>query len=182
MAQFVLQLKNEDRKSKILPAVLRDVSLLLVAMWLGAAVFFSFALAPVLFGVLPTRELAGAVIGRLLPLINIAGFVIGLALFVSSLLAKNLTVSRARRRTEAAAFGVMTVAAAAGEWLIGRRIGQLRQQMMGVPIDQLAPDDALRLAFGQMHRLSVLVLIIAMLAAIIALLLIASREVKTKSV
>jgi hypothetical protein len=38
-----------------------------LAFWLGAAAFFSVALAPVLFAVLPTRTLAGEVVGRVLP-------------------------------------------------------------------------------------------------------------------
>ena len=43
-----------------LQRALHGVRLLLVAVWLGGAVFFSAAVAPSAFAVLPSRELAGA--------------------------------------------------------------------------------------------------------------------------
>jgi len=46
------------------PEVLQLATL---AVWLGAALFFSVAVAPALFAVLPSRTLAGEVVGRLLP-------------------------------------------------------------------------------------------------------------------
>ena len=49
----------------------------LVALWLGAAGFFSVAVAPALFAVVPTRTMAGEVVGRLLPAIFYSGMVVG---------------------------------------------------------------------------------------------------------
>jgi hypothetical protein len=43
---------------------IKDIRALLIALWLGAACFFSFAVAPSAFGVLPSRELAGSVVSR----------------------------------------------------------------------------------------------------------------------
>ena len=46
-----------------------NVRLLLVALWLGAAVFF-IAVAQSSFAVLPSRELAGSVVSRTLMVLN----------------------------------------------------------------------------------------------------------------
>jgi hypothetical protein len=46
--------------------LLSDIRILLLGLWLGAACFFSFAVAPSAFGVLPSRELAGLVVNRTL--------------------------------------------------------------------------------------------------------------------
>ena len=51
-----------------------------LVVWLGAAAFFSIAVAPVLFAVLPSRALACDVVGRLLPPIFYSGIVVGLVI------------------------------------------------------------------------------------------------------
>src|SRR5258708_5905964 len=50
---------------------------IVLALWIGAAAFFSVAVAPALFAVLPTRTLAGAAVGRILPVVFYAGLAIG---------------------------------------------------------------------------------------------------------
>jgi len=54
------------------------VSILLSA-WLGAAVLVTTVVAPAAFAVLPSRTLAGALVGRVLPVLFIAGLVVALA-------------------------------------------------------------------------------------------------------
>src|SRR4029077_12340066 len=49
----------------------------LLAVWIGAALLFALVVAPAAFAVLPTRTLAGALVGRVLPVIFYAGVVIG---------------------------------------------------------------------------------------------------------
>ncbi len=60
-----------------------DTRLLLVGLWLGAAVFF-IAVAQSAFAVLPSRELAGSVVSRTLLIINVGGLIIGLILLATS--------------------------------------------------------------------------------------------------
>src|SRR5690349_6017188 len=48
----------------------------ILALWLGASTFFAASVAPALFAVLPSRSLAGEVVGRLLPLIFYSGMLI----------------------------------------------------------------------------------------------------------
>ncbi|HEX5434805.1 MAG TPA: DUF4149 domain-containing protein, partial [Candidatus Angelobacter sp.] len=43
---------------------LRALMLLCLVVWLGGIIFFGFVLAPAVFAVLPTHELAGNVVNR----------------------------------------------------------------------------------------------------------------------
>lgn len=151
-----------------------DARLVLVAVWLGAAVFFSFAVAPSAFAVLGSRELAGAMVGRTLSIVNTGGFIISLLLLASVMLGKRAVSGRRRLVAEVVSLASIALATGAGQWIIAARLQALRAQMPR-PIDELAQNDPLRVAFGSLHGYSVLALSIAMLAAIVALLLIARR-------
>lgn len=48
-----------------------DIRLLLLAIWFGGAIFF-IGVAQTAFAVVPDRELAGAVVGRSLAILNYA--------------------------------------------------------------------------------------------------------------
>src|SRR6185503_1138761 len=69
---------------------IRQLRLLLLGLWLGAAIFFGAAVAPALFNVLRgaglanANELAGSVVTRLLASINRGGVEIALFLFVTA--------------------------------------------------------------------------------------------------
>jgi hypothetical protein len=154
-------------------AFVADARLLLIALWLGAAVFFSFAVAPSAFAVIPARELAGAVVSRTLAVVNTGGAVIGLLLLLSLPLDGG---ARSRRASagEAASLLVLTALCAAGQWVVAARMHSLRAQV-GRPIDELAAGDPLRVAFNSLHVYSVWALVAAMLAGGAALLLIARR-------
>jgi len=116
-----------------------------VSAWLGAAVFFTASVAPAAFAVLASTTSAGALIGRVLPVLFLAGLAIGLgaALF-----------ERSWRRW--AGF-VMAGACAIDQFSIGRRIHQM----------QALPETAAgRMAFGRLHTLSVAFFGIAVIAAL----------------
>lgn len=155
-------------------AWLRDLRTFLIAFWLGAAVFFSAAVAQSAFAVLPSRELAGAIVNRNLAILNYAGIVIGLILLASSLLNKE-KVNRLKLWIEQGLLLFLTAACAFGQFVIGARLHNIRQQI-GRPIDELATDDPLRVAFGALHGYSVMVLAFAMLAALVVYFLIARRS------
>jgi hypothetical protein len=153
--------------------ILRDVRLLLAAVWLGAAVFFSSAVAPAAFAALPQRDLAGAVVSRTLSVVNTGGAVIGLLLLLSLPLDRGAR-SRRARAGEAASLLVLAALCAAGRWVVAARMQSLRAQI-GRPIDELSATDPLRVAFNSLHVYSVWALVAAMLAGGAALLLIARR-------
>lgn len=160
-------------RASLAATVLRDARLLLAAVWLGAAVYFSFAVAPAAFAALPQRDLAGAVVSRTLALVNTGGAVIGLLLLLSLPLDGGAR-SRRARAGEAASLLVLTALCAAGQWVVAARMQSLRAQI-GRPIDELAATDPLRVAFNSLHVYSVWALVAAMLAGGAALLLIARR-------
>jgi hypothetical protein len=145
----------------------------LVAFWLGAAVFFSMAVAQSAFAVLPSRELAGALVNRTLMILNYGGIVIGLILLASSVV-KREKVNRLRLWIEQGLLLFLTAACAFAQFVIGARLHALREQI-GRPIDEVAADDPLRIAFGALHGYSVMMLALAMLAALIVYFLLASR-------
>jgi len=131
----------------------------LLALWLGAALFFAAAVAPAAFDVLPTSALAGALVGRLLPPLFGVGAAVGLAVVAVEL---RVGVARSRLRTNAAA--VLFAACALAQFVIGGRIERLRMGA-GQPISSLAAQDPRRVAFGRLHVLSVAALGAGMLAA-----------------
>ncbi|HEX9918401.1 MAG TPA: DUF4149 domain-containing protein, partial [Pyrinomonadaceae bacterium] len=65
-------------------STLGDARLLLVGMWLGAAVLFSFGVAPSAFAVLPAREWAGAIVTRIIGIVNVSGFALALLLLATA--------------------------------------------------------------------------------------------------
>lgn len=150
-----------------------DFRILLVALWLGAAIFFASAVAPSAFGVLPSRELAGAVVNRTLAIVNYGGFIIGLFLIISSYVSR-AGVNRVKLWLEQGVLLIMTAACAFGQFVISARLAQLRQQI-GRPIDEIAESDPLRIAFNDLHGYSVTVLAVAMISALVAFFLLAGR-------
>lgn len=151
-----------------------DIRLLLLGLWLGAAVFF-VAVAQVAFAILPQRELAGAVVNRSLSIVNFGGLLIAFLVFVLSLIGAGkhrkilLWLDRGLVLLIALACGV-------GQFVIGLMLVAVRSQMGGRPIDELAVEDPLRIQFNNLHEYSVWVLMAAMAAALIAFFAIANRR------
>lgn len=131
----------------------------LLALWLGAALFFAAVVAPVVFEVAPAASLAGALVGRLLPPLFASGIVVGLAI-----VAIEVRWPRARRRLRASAAAVMVGACTIAQFAVGWQIDRLRTAA-GRPIAMLERDDPRRVAFGRLHALSIAALSAAMLAA-----------------
>ena len=103
-----------------------------LAFWLGAAALLAAAVAPAAFAVLPSRSLAGDVVGRVLPVVFWSGMLVGVV--VATLEWRNASLSRARLASGAA----VALACAASHLYFGSRISRLRAEIGG-PIDALAP-------------------------------------------
>ena len=136
----------------------------LLAIWIGAALLFTLVVAPAAFRVLPSRTLAGALVGRVLPMIFYEGVVIGSVIVLLDL------VGRTGAWGRAAAGAVSALACAIAQLVVGTRIDRLRSEI-SVPLDALAADDPRRIAFGKLHAISVGWLAVAMFAAVVALTL-----------
>ena len=155
------------------------LALLLLGIWLGAAIFFSAAVAPSVFSVLRGAEvananaLAGSIITRLLKVINQGGFEIGLFLLVMSFFT-GYAQSKWVRFSRMISLAVMVIMTGIGQWVIAARMSALRAAMQ-LPIDQIAADDPGRMAFNNLHRYSVLLLAVALCSGVAAFILTAVR-------
>ena len=132
---------------------------LLVSAWLGASVLFASAVAPAAFAVLPSRMLAGQIVGRVLTVVFVSGIVVAVIAFVLD----RAAVGRARRARRAALV-IVAVACAAAQFAVAPRIERIRSEVGGA-IETLPETDARRIAFGRLHALSVVWLGLAMVAA-----------------
>jgi len=167
-----------------LTSIIRQLRLLLLGLWLGAAVFFGAAVAPALFNVLRgaglanANELAGSIVTRLLGIINQGGLEIALFLLVTAFFV-NRNQSRLARWAEVISLAIMAIMTGVSYWVISARMLELRRAM-GAPIDQVSPIDPRRMAFDSLHRYSVMVMSVAMIAGLIAFVL-ASRPARRDS-
>jgi hypothetical protein len=144
------------------------VSALLLAAWLGASLYFTVVVTRAAFAVLPTRTLAGALVGQTLPVLFDTGMLVGALLAISA--------TRSRRgsaRTASRVGGiVIVVLAALARFVILARITRLRLTMPSA-IDSLPLGDPARRAFGQLHAMSVGALGLAMLTGIVVVVVLA---------
>ncbi|HEY5883857.1 MAG TPA: DUF4149 domain-containing protein [Pyrinomonadaceae bacterium] len=160
-------------------SVLNNLRLLLIAAWLGAAIFFSAAVAPAAFQVSRgfnlsnPGEVAGALVNRTLGVINITGFAISAFVIVLTLLLKK-SFKVSSFVAQLVLLTVVAVSTAVGEWVIAARMRQLRLAM-AIPIEQVATGDPMRVAFQALHGYSVAALSVAIIAALIAFIFMARR-------
>jgi hypothetical protein len=136
-------------------------AVVVLSLWLGATLVVVAVVAPAAFAVLPTRTLAGALVGRVLPVLFFSGVVVGIA---AALLARG----QPRAPLRFASGLAMSVACLAAQLVVTPRIERLRLEA-GRPIDQLAAGDSRRATFGRLHAASVALLGVAALAAATAL-------------
>lgn len=157
--------------------VVRYLRLILLGLWLGAAIFFGAAVAPTVFSVLRgaqltnANELAGSIVTRLLTIINTGGFEISLFVLVTAFfVSKN--EGRLKRFAEVISLAIMAIMTGVSQWVISARMLAIRGALQ-VPIDQIARDDSRRVAFDALHHYSVMAMGVAIVAALAAFLIIA---------
>jgi hypothetical protein len=134
---------------------------LLLSAWLGAALLTVAIVAPGAFAVLPTRTMAGEMVGRVLDAVFVSGLLLGIAVA--------LAAGAGRASIGGAITALLASAACAvAQFGINPRIAQIRSDIGG-PVDLLSPDDPRRVAFGLLHGYSVAGLGVAMLSAAVSL-------------
>ena len=158
--------------------MMTSLRLLLLGLWLGAALLFSAVVAPGAFAVLRgyglqnATEVAGALVNRTLSVVNVSGFIVSVVLIATAFL-----IRRGNSRAfalELAALAIVAIATSAGHWVIAARMRGLRASLT-VPMDQVPLNDPTRIAFSTLHGYSVTALSVAMIAALVAFALIAYR-------
>jgi hypothetical protein len=158
--------------ARAMPTTAAVTALVLLAAWLGAALIVAAVVAPAAFAVLPSRAMAGALVGRVLPVLFWSGMLVGVA-------AAALSWALPARAWRTGAALALVASCAAAQLVIAPRIERIRGQIGGT-IDALDPSDARRQAFGRLHGLSVLWMGVGGLAALLALILLA-RVITTRS-
>lgn len=146
------------------------LSLALLAAWLGAAGVVATVVAPAAFAVLPTRALAGALVGRVLPAVFYTGLAAGL---VSAALAwGDRADGSANPRLRLGASLALAAACGVAQLVVAPRIQRVRARI-GPSIEALAQDDPLRAAFGRLHAVSVAWMGVGIVAATVAIVAVA---------
>jgi len=136
--------------------------LIVASAWLGAALLFVAVVAPAAFAALPTRTLAGALVGAVLPALFYAGIVTGIAL-----LAASAWIRGARIVTPGTVGGLLiAISCAAAQFVVAPRIERARAAIGG-PVESVPASDPRRVAFGRLHGASVAWLGVAVVGAAI---------------
>jgi hypothetical protein len=130
-------------------SLVRFLMMLSLVIWLGGLIFFAFVLAPTVFSVLPTRNLAGMVVSRSLAMLHWIGLFCGIAYLVFSMLLARLSGASQPFGVRQALVVLMIALVLISQFAIAGRMNELRAQM-GV-IDNVAPDDARRVEFNRLH-------------------------------
>lgn len=126
---------------------------LVLALWVGALFSFGALFAPVLFRSIPSRDQAGAIAGDILARIDALGLVTGGIMLVVTVLQSINSGWRAIDLSRCLVAVAMLVLVLMNTFTVRQRIVGLRQKM-GQPIDEVDPEDPLRLEYGKQHRLS----------------------------
>jgi uncharacterized protein DUF4149 len=147
------------------------IEVLLLGLWLGSMMFFSFAVAPSAFAVLPTREMAGVLVTSTIAKVEVLGLVIGPLLILVKAASWNAThLSKRTRISQLLLIVVMFAAAALSRFWISPTLVSLRAAMGG-HIDDVAATDPLRIHFNDLHQYSVGLMSAAMISGLLVLFL-----------
>jgi len=134
---------------------LRFLMLLSLVVWLGGLIFLAFVLAPTAFspGLLPTRHMAGSIVGRSLDVLHYMAIVSGIVFLIASMLYSRMTVGTA---TPLAArhllIVLMLLLTVISQFAISPKMYAIRAEV-GV-IDNVPPDNPLRMEFNRLHMWS----------------------------
>ena len=130
---------------------------MVVGGWLGAAGLAGFVVAPAAFAALPTRAAAGTFVGGILGPVNVWCVLAGLVALGT------VAVRGGRLRSSRWAAAGVLLAAGVASVVLRAKIGAMREALG--PIDALAADDPGRRAFGALHGISMVVMLVGLIAA-----------------
>jgi len=145
------------------------LEILLLGLWLGSMMFFSFAVAPSAFAVLPTRESAGVIVTSTIGKVELLGLVIGPLLILLNGLKRNDNSGQAKI-LRIALLVLMVMCAAISRFWISPSMVSLRAAMGG-HIDDVASTDPMRVHFNDLHQYSVALMGTAIVAGLVSLFL-----------
>jgi hypothetical protein len=135
-------------------SILRFLMFLSLIVWIGGIIFLSFVEAPTAFGVLPSRHIAGTVVGHSLGVLHWMGLFSGIIFLGCSMLLSSLTAGSAHplaaRHILICLMLLLTVVSQFG---ISPKMSALRAQFGD--IDTVPATDPGRVQFDSLHVWSV---------------------------
>jgi hypothetical protein len=131
---------------------LKFLMLLTLVIWIGGIVFLAFVLAPVAFtsGLLPTRHLAGSIVGRSLDLLHYMALVSGIIFLIASATYSRLSTGTTHPlAARHLLIVVMLALTAISQFAVSPKMHAIRAEV-GV-IDNVPLDAPLRREFDRLH-------------------------------
>jgi uncharacterized membrane protein len=164
-------MKDVARASIIsLMSFLRFLMLLSLVVWLGGLIFFAFVLAPTVFspGLLPSRQMAGSIVGRSLDRLHYMAIVSGTVFLIASMLYSRIASGNARPlAARHVLIALMLLLTVISQFAISPKMHAIRAEA-GV-IDDLPPDNPLRMEFDRLHMWSEKFEVAVLLLGLVAL-------------
>jgi len=133
-------------------SILRFLMLLSLVVWLGGLIFLAFVEAPTAFapGLLPTRHMAGSIVGRSLDLLHYMAIASGVVfLITSATYNRTLTGSAHLLAGRHIVIVVMLLLTIISQFGISPRMHAIRNEV-GV-MDSVPLDDPRRVEFDRLH-------------------------------
>ena len=154
---------------------LRFLMLLSLVVWIGGIIFLAFVVAPSLFTILPTRQLAGSVVTRCLGALHWIGLGCGVTFLLCSLAESHGTVLNLRN---GALVGMLALTLVS-QIVLGGKMQRLRDDMG--EIDKIAATDARRVEFNALHQWSTRLEVIVLLLGLVAIYDVARQKTVASS-
>jgi uncharacterized membrane protein len=166
---------TENRELKTGPiisfmAFLRFLMVLSLAVWIGGLIFFAFVLAPTAFspGLLPSRQLAGLIVGRSLDGLHFIAIVSGIVFLIASMVYSRMATGNIRplgaRHVLIVLMLMLTVISQFG---ITPKMHAIRAEVGA--IDNAPLDNPLRMEFDRLHAWSEHIEEVVLLLGLVAL-------------
>ncbi len=153
-----------------------DLRLLLVGLWLGAAIFFIVA-AQSAMAIIPSRDMVWDLIASILPILNKSGMAVGVLLLLTSLIPGQM-LNASQAWAERILALAITLACGIGEFVFGTMLDTIRSVMRAgnTRLEQIPINDPLRSRFDAIHEYSTWSLIVAMVAAFLVFFIISGKH------
>ena len=152
-------------------ATLRFLQFLSLGCWLGSIIFF-IVFTQGIFSVMPTKDLAGVVVGYSLARLHVLGIVAGVVYLIATAALEKSVAALAR--PAALLVFVMVLCTMASQYGVIARMDALRLQMGSV--DATPAESPLRMAFDRLHQYSVRLESAVLLSGLAALFLTARQK------
>lgn len=142
----------------------------LLVLWTGMVLGFAFLVAPLLFAILPSRDLAGQIAGRVVTRLDLMAWVAFLAACALVLFPRWLSEIREEGpvgpvRLWTAAALVALLMCFTSQFIVTPGLHKIRARMDG-PVEALAQDHPDRVAYNKAHGISRQLMFIRMLLAL----------------